>query len=94
MIFQEKIQPDWWSKSFAGWILGLSLSIACAALITLWGSEHLAKSLAPQIGMWSVPCTYLPLVCLAYFIPRGWQAVLLYSVLNVIAFAILFALRG
>lgn len=93
-LTQQKIQPDWWSKSFAGWILGLSLTIACASFITLWGQDHLDKALAPQVGMWSVPWLYLPLVFVAYFIPKGWQAVVIYSVLNAIAYGILFGIRG
>ena len=93
-IIQQKIQADWWSKSFAGWILGLSLAIAGASFITLWGLQHLDKALAPQVGMWSVPWLYLPLVFIAYFIPKGWQAILIYSVLNGIAYGILLVLRG
>ena len=93
-LMQKKIQADWWSKSFAGWVLGSSLTIACASFITLWGLNHLEKTLAPQIGMWSVPWLYLPLVFIAYFIPKGWQAVVIYSVLNAIAYGILLSMRG
>lgn len=93
-LMQQKIQADWWSKSIAGWVLGLSLAIACASFITLWGLNNLDKALAPQVGMWSVPWLYLPLVFIAYFIPKGWQAVVIYSVLNAIAYGILFGIRG
>lgn len=94
LLVQQKIQPDWWLKSFSGWILGLSLTIACASFITIWGVNNLDKALAPQVGMWSVPWLYLPLIFIAYFIPKGWQALLTYSVLNVIAYGILFGIRG
>ena len=42
LLRDQKIQPDWWTKSFAGAVLGLSLAFALAALITMWGlqSEH------------------------------------------------------
>lgn len=93
-LIQQKIQADWLSKSIAGWVLGLGLSIACASLITLWGLNHLNKALAPQVGMWSVPWIYLPLVFIAYFIPKGWQAILIYSALNAIAYGILLGIRG
>ena len=93
-LIQQKFQADWWSKSFAGWILGLSLAIACASLITMWGLQHLDKALAPQIGMWSVPWIYLPLVFITYFIPKGWQAVVIYSLLNGLAYAIVLSVRG
>ena len=93
-LIQQKIQPDWWSKSLAGWVLGLSLAIAGASFVTLWGLHSLNKALAPQVGMWSLPWLYLPLVFIAYFIPKGWQALLIYSVLNVIAYGILLSIRG
>lgn len=93
-LIQQKIQPDWWSKSLAGWVLGLSLAIAGASFVTLWGLNSLSKALAPQVGMWSLPWLYLPLVFIAYFIPKGWQALLIYSVLNVIAYGILLSIRG
>ncbi|MFV5492362.1 hypothetical protein [Acinetobacter sp. ASP199] len=93
-LFQQRIQADWWSKSLAGWVLGLSLAIAIASLITILALKHLAPSLAPQIGMWSVPWLYLPLVFIAYFIPKGWQALLIYTVFNAVAYGILFGIRG
>ena len=93
-LIRQKIQADWWSKSFAGWILGLAFALACASFITMWGLDHLDKALAPQIGMWSLPWLYLPLVLIAYFIPKGWQAIVIYSVLNAIAYGILLAIRG
>ena len=93
-LLQQKIQPDWWTKSFAGWGLGLCLAIAGASFITLWALQHSDPSLAPQIGMWSVPWLYLPCVFMAYFIPKGWQAVLIYGVLNITAYGMLLSIRG
>lgn len=93
-LIQQKNQADWWSKSIAGWVLGLSLAIACASLITMWGLQHFDQALAPQIGMWSVPWIYLPLVFIAYFIPKGWQAVVIYSLLNGLAYGIVLSVRG
>lgn len=91
---QKKIQADWWAKTFAGAILGLSLSIACASLLTKWALHYLDKGLAPQLGMWSIPWIWLPLFFLAYFIPKGWQAIVIFAVLNVVCYGVLFGLRG
>ncbi len=74
----QKIQPDWWTKSFAGAVHGLSLAFALAALITMWGLQSEYRSLAPQLGMWSIPWIWLPLFFVAYFIPRGWQSIVIY----------------
>lgn len=93
-LFQQKIQADWWSKTLAGWVLGLSLAIAIASLITILAFKYLAPNLAPQIGMWSAPWLYLPLVFIAYFIPKGWQALFIYAVLNAVTYGILFGIRG
>ncbi|AXY55972.1 hypothetical protein CDG60_04890 [Acinetobacter chinensis] len=93
-LTQQKIQPDWWSKTFAGALLGLSFAFACSALITMWGLNHIEKGIAPQLGMWSIPWIWLPLFFVAYYIPRGWQAILIFLLLNVIAYSLVFWLRG
>ena len=93
-LTQQKIQADWWSKSFAGAILGLSLAVGCASLITHWALSNLDKALAPQVGMWSVPWLWLPFFCIAYFIPKGWQSLLIYSVLNAVVYGLIFSIRG
>jgi hypothetical protein len=59
-------------------VFGLSLAFALAALITMWGLQSEYRSLAPQLGMWSIPWIWLPLFFVAYFIPRGWQSIMIY----------------
>lgn len=93
-LSQQKIQPDWWSKTFAGGVLGLCFAFACAALITLWGFSSTEKVLAPQLGMWSIPWIWLPLFFSAYFIPKGWQSIAVFALLNVLAYGLLFSVRG
>ena len=94
LLSQQKIQPDWFSKTFTGSILGLSLAFACSALITMWGLDHVPRGLAPQLGLWSIPWIWCPLFFIAYFIPRGWQAFVIFTVLNVITYSLVFWLRG
>ena len=67
LLRDQKIQPDWWTKSFAGAVLGLSLAFALAALITMWGLQSEYRSLAPQLGMWSIPWIWLPLFFVGLF---------------------------
>lgn len=94
LLRDQKIQPDWWTKSFAGAVLGLSLAFALAALITMWGLQSEHRGLASQLGMWSIPWIWLPLFFVAYFIPRGWQSIVIYLFFNVVAYTLIFWLRG
>lgn len=91
---QLSIQPDWWSKTFAGLFLGLSFACILGAIILLIGREILEPNLAPQFSMWAIPWIWCPIFFLAYFIPKGWQAIVLYSIANVIAYSILLMLRS
>ncbi len=40
------------------------------------GDAKFKSALAPQFGMWSIPWIWLPVCFIAYFIPKGWQAIL------------------
>ena len=93
-FIHQKIQADWWTKSFAGFVLGFILSLLCASIITIFAFKTLSPGLAPQFGMWSIPWIWLPLCFIAFFIPKGWQAIAIYSSLIVLAYAILCGLRG
>lgn len=89
-----KIQADWWSKTFAGLLLGLVLAIAIGVLVVLFSIAYLDRALAPQLGMWTIAWAWCPLFFLAYFIPKGWQAIVLYSLVIAIAYGTIFWLRG
>lgn len=88
------IQPDWWTKTLVGALLGLSLSIALSSLVLIIGLHFLAQSTIVQIAMWCIAWFWLPLFFLSYLCQSGKQALLLFSCANVIAFAVLFGLRG
>ena len=93
-FIHQKIQSDWWTKSFAAFVLGFILSLLCASIITIFAFKTMSPGLAPQFGMWSIPWIWLPLCFIAFFIPKGWQAIAIYSALNVLAYAVLYGLRG
>ncbi|KAA8735617.1 hypothetical protein F4V57_02160 [Acinetobacter qingfengensis] len=91
---KQKIQPDWWTKTFAGLILGLSLSIAIGSLISIVSMGHFDRMLVPQLGMWAIPWLWMIVFFAAYFFQKGWHAVLCYFILNIITFSCVFLLRG
>lgn len=92
-ILKQKLQPDWWTKTFAGAFLGMSFAMAMGAIIVLLHTSQTDASIAPQLGMWSIPWFWLSAFFIAYFIPKGWQSVVIFSIANVLAYALLFWLR-
>ncbi len=91
---KQKIQPDWWAKTFAGLFLGLSFAVAMGAVLMQLTLPAMDRAMVPQIGMWLIPWVWLPVFFLAYIIPKGWQALLIYSVANVLVYGCVLALRG
>lgn len=88
------IQPDWYSKIFAGGILGLSLSVAIANLIVIIGVAYFPISILAQFAMWSVPFLWLPIFFACFYIAQGKMAVLYLLMLNVLVYVLVFSLRG
>ena len=93
-MLKQKLQPDWWTKTFVGAVLGLSFSMAMGAIILLLSKSNADTSIAPQLGMWSIPWIWLCVFFIAYFIPKGWQSFLIYSIANILAYALLFWIRA
>ncbi len=88
------IQQDWWSKTFAGGVLGLSLSMAIGSLVVILGKPYIVQDLLVQMGMWSIAWTWLPIMFTSYFIKNGKLALLILGAANVFAYLLLFWLRG
>ncbi|ENU47639.1 hypothetical protein I6L25_06530 [Acinetobacter nosocomialis] len=91
---QSPIQPDWWSKTCAGGVLGLSLSIAIGNLVVLLGRPYVAMDLLVQLGMWSVPWVWMPIMFASYFFTTGQKALIYLSIANALAYSCIFVLRG
>lgn len=91
---KSKLHPDWWSKTLAGGLLSLSFAIGLGCIICLLFMHHLSYNLVAQVGMWSIPWIWMTMFFLAYFIPRGWQVCVYYSIANIVIYALLFWLRG
>lgn len=88
------IQPDWWTKTLVGAVLGLSLSIALSSLVLIIGLNFLAQGTIAQIAMWCIAWFWLPLFFVSYLCKSGQHALVFFSVANIMAFAVLFWLRG
>ena len=91
---EKTIQPDWWSKSFAGAIFGLSLAIALGNLIVVIGKHFIAMDLLVQLGMWSIAWLWMPLLFISFLFHTGKAAIFYMAVANLLAYTCLFILRG
>ncbi|WKT60277.1 hypothetical protein Q2E61_15400 [Microbulbifer thermotolerans] len=88
-----KIQPDWWSKSFAGAVLGLTLALALAGLFAWVGPGGLYAPDKRQFVMWMIAPLWVTVFSLVYLIPTGKRALLILGGLNLLAFGLLFLVR-
>lgn len=90
----NKIAPDWWSKTFAGAVLGFSLAFALAGLLAWYGPGGIAAPNKTQAVMWSIAVFWMPVFAFVYLFRTGLRAVLWLSAANAAAYAALFHARG
>lgn len=88
-----KIQPDWWSKSFAGAVLGLTLALALSGIFAWLGPGGLYAPDKRQFNMWIIAPLWMTALSLVYLIPTGRRALTILSGLNLLAYGVLFFAR-
>lgn len=88
------IAADWWSKTLAGAVLGLTLAFALAGLLAWWGPDGIAARDKTQAVMWSIAWFWLPVFALVYCFRSGARALLWLGAANVLAYGLLWWARG
>lgn len=89
----QKIQPHWWSKTFAGLILGLTFAFACVALFAWFGPGGINAPAKVQFNMWMISPIWLMVLSLSYLFKTGMKAVVYLMSANIIAYGLFFLLR-
>ncbi|WP_440903700.1 hypothetical protein ACMZOO_12675 [Catenovulum sp. SX2] len=89
----KKIQPDWWSKTLAGVLLGLTFSFALVGCFAWYGPGGITADSKVQFNMWITPAIWLPIMSFVYLFNNGKQAWMYLGGANVLAYAALFLLR-
>ncbi len=74
MQARQKIQPDWWMKSFAGTVLGFSLAIMVVGIFAWWGPNGLESTIKPQFNMWMVTPIWMLVLSSVFLFRTGWRA--------------------
>ena len=98
---QNKIKPDWWSKSLASVLLGLLLSYGIIAIFAWFGPDNLNQALSSerllwrtQFNMWLVTPIWLCIIAFSFLFQSGKHAWLKLGLANLVVYGIWFGLRS
>lgn len=89
----EKIQPHWWMKTFAGLILGLTLTYALVAIFAWYGPGGIDAPAKVQFNMWMIAPIWLLIFSFTYLFKTGFKAFIYLGSANIVFYAIFFLLR-
>lgn len=90
---KQLIRPDWGSKTFAGVVLGLGLSLALCGLFAWAGPGGIAAAGKVQFVMWMIAPVWMLIFSLTYLISSGVRAMQYLLAANLLAYALLFFFR-
>lgn len=89
----QKVQPDWWTKTIATVLLGLVLSFALVGLFAWYGPGGIDAANKSQFVMWIISPIWLVIISFGFFIRTGLRAIVGLALANVIAWGLFFILR-
>jgi hypothetical protein len=89
----EKIQPHWWTKTFAGAVLGLTLAYAIVVIFAWYGPGGIDAPVKVQFNMWLITPIWLTVLSLTYLFKTGVKAMLYLAVINLLFYSLFFTLR-
>lgn len=87
------IQPDWWSKSIAGTLLGLLIAYALVGLFAWAGPGGIDAPDKEQFNMWIITPIWLTIFSLTYLFHNGLRAWLWLGSVSVALMALLVLTR-
>lgn len=80
------IQPDWWSKTLAGILLGFLLALGVTGVFALL-TQTLEGSTRAQLTMWLLMPVWITVLSCCYFFRDGLRAWLWLGLLNLLLWA-------
>ncbi|MDK2778979.1 MAG: hypothetical protein KYX62_15105 [Pseudomonadota bacterium] len=90
----SQIQPHWWRKTFAGAVLGFTLTFALIGIFAWAGPGGISAPDKVQFNMWMVTPVWMLIFSLVYLFRTGNRALIFMLAFNLLAYAILFIVRG
>ncbi|MEG3765235.1 hypothetical protein [Alteromonas sp. 14N.309.X.WAT.G.H12] len=90
---QQKIQPDWWSKTIASTVLGLTLAFALVGLFAWYGPGGIHAATKNQFNMWIISPIWLLIISFSFLFRTGARAFLILGTANLICWGLFVLLR-
>lgn len=88
------LQPHWWRKTLAGVVGGFTLSLALSGLFAWAGPGGIGAPDKVQFNMWLLALLWLLLMSGVYLFRTGNQALLWLAGANLVAWPLLWLVRG
>jgi len=93
-IKRAPIRPDWWSKTFAGVVLGAMLAFALAGIFAWAGPGGITPPDKSQFVMWLIAPVWMTVLGFVWLFRTGTLALLWLGGANLLAWGLLFCVRG
>lgn len=87
------IARDWWSKTFAGLILGFLLSLALVGIFAWIGPGGINAPEKNQFVMWMITPIWMLILSFIYLCRSGLRAISYLLIANALAYAVFFIVR-
>lgn len=90
---QDKLQPDWWTKSLAGLILGFTLALGLVGLFAWFGPGGIDADTKVQFNMWLITPIWLLVLSFSFMFKTGLRAIGYLGLFNVLTYIVLYIFR-
>ncbi|MFB2800677.1 hypothetical protein [Shewanella seohaensis] len=90
---QDKLQPDWWTKSLAGLVLGFTLALGLVGLFAWFGPGGIDADTKGQVNMWLIAPIWLSVLSFSFLFKTGLRAICYLGLLNILTYIVLYTFR-
>lgn len=90
---QDKLQPDWWTKSLAGLILGFTLALGLVGLFAWFGPGGIDADTKVQFNMWLITPIWLLILSFSFMFKTGLRTIGYLGLFNVLTYIVLYTFR-
>ncbi|QQK61700.1 hypothetical protein FJD32_020775 [Shewanella sp. LC6] len=90
---QDKLQPDWWTKSLAGLILGFTFALGLVGLFAWFGPGGIDADTKVQFNMWLITPIWLLILSFSFMFKTGLRAIGYLGLFNILTYIVLYTFR-
>lgn len=89
LTVENRIQPDWWSKTIIAIVMGLLLSYGIITIFAWFGPGGIDAPMKVQLNMWLISLIWLPILALIYLFKSARSAFFTMLSINLVVYFIL-----